>query len=53
MSVIPVEHWYLQKAQHCIWLAGRAPTSRERSALREEAERWREIAAAIAKQEWR
>jgi hypothetical protein len=51
MSVVSVEHWYRQKAQHCLRLAGEASTLRERSALTEEAERWRNIAAAIAKQE--
>jgi hypothetical protein len=48
---MPVEDWYLDKALQCLRLAGEAPTPRERFALAEEAERWREIGASIAKQE--
>jgi hypothetical protein len=46
-----VDHWYLQKAQQCLRLAREAPTPSQRYALTEEAERWREIAASLSKQE--
>ena len=48
---MPVEDWYLHKAQHCTRLASEASDPRERLTFAEEAERWREIAADIAKQE--
>jgi hypothetical protein len=46
-----VEAWYLEKALQCSRLAGEATDPRERTALAEEAERWREIARDIARQE--
>jgi hypothetical protein len=46
-----VEAWYLQKALQCSRLAGTTTDARERFALAEEAERWREIASDIAERE--
>jgi hypothetical protein len=48
---MPVEDWYLFKSQECSRLSHQATDPRERHALAEEADRWREIAADIARQE--
>lgn len=48
---MPIEAWYLEKSLHCARLADEATDPRERYALAEEAVRWREIAADIARQE--
>jgi len=43
--------WYLHKADQCDRLAAEAADPHRRVTLKEEAARWREIAAAIARQE--
>jgi uncharacterized membrane protein len=46
-----VEDWYVFKSQECSRLSRAATDPRQRYALAEEAERWREIAADIVRQE--
>lgn len=48
---MPLEAWYVEKAEHCGRLAIAATDAGQRHALQEEAARWREIAADIARQE--
>jgi len=48
---MPLEAWYLDKAEQCVRLANAATDARHRLALQQEAARWREIASDIARQE--
>jgi hypothetical protein len=48
---MPLEALYLEKAEQCGRLSNTATDVGRRFALLEEAERWREIAADIARQE--
>jgi hypothetical protein len=46
-----VEDWYVFKSQECSRLSRAATDPRQRYALAEEADRWREIADDIVRQE--
>lgn len=45
------EDWYVFKSQECSRLSREATDPRQRHALAEEADRWREIADDIVRQE--